>query len=167
MRDAVAEWLRGLGRAPSLEHEVPHWNHRGRDGSEDAKAILDVVYRDPTMGPQYIDVSVVDSAGMSVTEPRPRNAIARRERVKQRRYPGEGLVPFVLDTRGRWGEQATTWLLSASRHLDPVERTEAIGRARTMISRALQQGVAEQILAGTTERKAPQGVARNVRHRPG
>ena len=128
--------------------------------------MLDVVYRDPTLGQQCIDVAIVDSEGTAAADPKIRMAISRKERVKQRRYPGEGLVPFVLDTRGRWGHYAQVWLLAASRHLEPAERSGALAKARKLVGRALQQGVAEQILAGAAERRAPQGAAaRGVRQR--
>ena len=103
----------------------------------------------------------------AVPQPRGRkakHALARREQVKHARYPGLGLIPFVLDTRDRRGMKAQSWLLNATRPLDAQERGEAMGHCRAVVSNALQHGVAEQLLSGYTLRQTTvQG--RNVRPR--
>ncbi len=50
-----------------------------------------------------LDISLVDSVAVAARDRTYRVALQRRERVKHRRYPFPGLVPFVLDLNGRWG----------------------------------------------------------------
>ena len=115
------------------------------------RAILDLVYQDQQWGQIAVDVSIVDSE----TPPGcPRNShlsLTRREATKHRRYPGPGLVPFVLDTRGKWGAEAQAWVFSVVRHKNGLEKAEALARCRLLVSMALQRGVAEQIISANRD----------------
>ncbi len=56
-----------------------------------------------------MDVSVVGGAALQGTTAH--WSLAWREQQKQRRFPGNGLYPVVVDTRGRWGREANAWIL--------------------------------------------------------
>lgn len=58
--------------------------------------------------------------------------LARREQAKHRRYRGEGLVPFVVDVRDKWG--------------CPQDPAAAQQRRRWLLAQALQSAVAEMCL---------------------
>jgi hypothetical protein len=140
VRDTLAAWLReDLGLSTHTEQEVPRW-HTLRE-----RAILDVVYAGPAANTVKMDVSVVDGATMHRGVRQAKWCLARREKTKHARYPGPGLVPFVLDTRGRWGHEATAWLRSVVRCLPQDQRAETMARCRYKVSVALQRGVADQI----------------------
>ena len=96
IRGGVNGCLDGLGRGSRTEQRIPKW------GKDDQEAILDVVYSDNSLGDVCVDVAVLDSAFPGASKSASK-ALQRREREKHRRYPGKGLFPFVLDTRGRWG----------------------------------------------------------------
>ena len=145
VRDALAAWLQEQGKSARTEEEVSRWN---KDGE---RAILDVVYQDQQWGSISIDVSVVDSEGPAGGQRQAHLALARRESTKHGRYPGLGLYPVVLDTRGRWGVEAAAWAYSVVRHRPGPEKAEALARCRTMVSLALQRGVAEQIISSFRE----------------
>jgi hypothetical protein len=116
VRDALGRWLEEGGFTVFYEQEVPRWN------TPEERAILDVVYRTPEGHSMYVDVSCLEGA---VVYGRIRNAthgIARREKRKHKRYPGPGLVPFVLDNRGRWGREAIQWLRSTLRGIPEEDK---------------------------------------------
>ena len=148
VRDALATWLTEQGKSPVKEQEIPAWNITGTGGE---RAILDLVYQDQQWGRVAVDVTVVDSE-TSPGGPRTAHlALARREATKHRKYPGPGLVPFVLDTRGKWGAEAQAWVFSVVRHMSGQEKAEALIRCRLLISMALQRGVAEQIISANRD----------------
>ena len=86
-------------------------------------------------------------------------ALQRRERLKHRRYPFPGLVPFVLDVNGRWGAEAETWLRRVVGELPDAERNAARCALRSGVSLALQSQVAEQVALATNEVLRGAGVA--------
>jgi len=140
IRDTLADWLRGeLGLSTQTEQEVPRWN------TARERAILDVVYTGPSANTVKMDVSVLDGATTHRGVRQAKWCLARREKAKHRRYPGPGLVPFVLDTRGRWGHEATAWLRAAVRCIPQEQRAEATAQCRYRVSVALQRGVADQV----------------------
>ena len=140
IRDTLADWLRDdLALAAQTEQEVPRW-HTQRE-----RAILDVVYAGPSANTIKMDVSVVDGATTHRGVRQAKWCLARREKAKHTRYPGPGLVPFVLDTRGRWGHEATAWLRAVVRHIPHETRAEAMAKCRYRVSVALQRGVAGQV----------------------
>ena len=152
VRDAVYEWLTKLEIKAAREQEVAQWNREGE------RAVLDITYRDPVGGLLYLDVAVVNGAVPQKRGLRASQAIARREQQKRLRYPGPSLVPFVLDTRGKWGSTALAWGAQVTRGLESKERAFAITECRALVSNALQQGVAEQLLSGMRRRtQAPEG----------
>ena len=115
-------------------------------GGEQEAAVLDLVYSDPRGRTVYVDVSVVDSSGDPRYDYADRHAIQRREAAKHHRYPGAGLVAYVLDNRGAPGKEAEAYMRAACAHLDPLDRADALAEGRRRVSVALQQAVAEQIM---------------------
>ena len=109
------------------------------------RAILDVVYAGPAANTVMMDVSVVDGATTRRGVRLAKWCFARWEKTKHNRYPGPGLVPFVLDTRGKWGHEATAWLRAVVRRVPQESRAEAMAKCRYKVSVALQRGVADQI----------------------
>ena len=112
VRDTLATWLReDLGLSTHTEQEVPRW-HTLRE-----RAILDVVYAGPAANTVKVYVSFFDGATThrGARQAKLRLARIRREKTKHGRYPGPGLAPFVLDTRGRWGHEAVAWLRAVVR----------------------------------------------------
>ena len=94
-----------------------------------------------------VDVSVTDMAAKAAEGGNAwRHALARRERRKHNRYPGPELVPFVLDVRGRWGQEAEAWLRRVLRRTAaPADRAEQADACRYAVAAALQAACAEQI----------------------
>lgn len=80
--------------------------------------------------------------------------MARRERGNHLRYPGLGLCPFVLDTRGAWGKEARAFVASVTVDMEPTTRAHAVKTCRQSVSTALQLAVADQLLSSA------QGVVR-------
>ena len=146
VRDAVALWLRDVGHHAQIEQVIPEW-HAEADGT----ALLDVVYHRGVHGRVCLDVSLVDSVAVAQAGRPFKAALQRREKVKHRRYPFMGLVPFVLDINGRWGAEAETWLRRAVGELSETERNAARCSLRSAVARALQGQVAEQIALATNE----------------
>ena len=151
VRDALAAWLREMKLPALCEQAVPRW-HREAD-----QAILDIVYRDARVGEVCVDVSVVDSAHPTAPRTAPM-ALQRREANKHRRYPGPGLVPFVVDARGRWGREACAWVQSVTASLPDDARQAAVRQCRIRIGRVLQLAIADQLLEAVRPRQANAGV---------
>ena len=144
VRDAVALWLREAGHHAQVEQVIPEWQ-----SDADGAAVLDVVHHRGLHGRVCLDISLVDSVAVAATNRTYRVALQRRERVKHRRYPFPGLVPFVLDLNGRWGAEAETWLRRTLGELPESERNAARMSLRSSVARALQGQVAEQIALAT------------------
>ena len=145
IRDAVTQWLRGVGRHAQVEQVIQEWH-----SEQDGEAVLDVVYHRGLHGRVCLDISPVNSAAEAATHGRSfKAALQRRERAKHRRYPFQGLVPFVLDVNGRWGMEAETWLRRVIGDLPDSERNEARVSLRSAVARALHSQVAEQIALAT------------------
>ena len=140
MRDALARWLVTIGRPNMKEQDIARWM---KDGE---RAILDIVLRDPRLGEVSVDVSIVDAAHLDAARGAPMT-IQRREKAKHSRYPGPGLYPFVLDTRGKWGREAQAMVQALTIDMDPEERKKAVRSCRYMVARALQLSVADQLLS--------------------
>ena len=112
------------------------------------RALLDVALTHPQHGQIFVDVSVVDAAFTNA----PRDhwwALARRERAKHNRYPGNGLYPFVLDARGRWGREADAFVRTILNMIPQEQHSRAIQRCRSLVSRALQMAVADALLSAS------------------
>ena len=90
---------------------------------------------------------------MAATEPgRPYQAVPqRRERTKHLRYPGRGLVPFVVDVNGRWGTEAEQWMRRVLSELPDAERHPARCSLRSAIARGLHSRIAEQVAQATEQ----------------
>ena len=138
VRDALGEWLASNGKCPKFEQEVPRWN------TVNERARLDIALTDQRLGEVCVDVSVVatetSGAGRGVLR-----SIERRENRKHTRYPGRGLVPFVVDVRGKWGKEAHAFVQAMVGSLPKDKRAEAIRICRRCIAVALQTGIANQI----------------------
>jgi hypothetical protein len=146
IRDTLRDWMNSQKRHTTIEQHVPKWDRT------DDRAILDLAYTEPTGDQVYMDVSVVAAAiRNSDGDGKP---LARRERTKHSRYPGSGMVPFVVDVRGRWGKEAQAWLRGVLKNYGVTERATAVLECRHMVSQALQVAVAEQCLRSSLSRGA-------------
>ena len=67
------------------------------------------------------------------------------EDTKRLRYPGADLVPFVVETLGRPGESAKSFL-RAMAPADPEERSTVLGAVWQSISAIIQVANAEALL---------------------
>jgi hypothetical protein len=111
--------------------------------------------------PTYLDITVVSplTAEMVRTGGSARNPGAAAKAAaahKRALYPNVPVVPFAVETFGRWGEDARAWALS----LAPpplMGRTEAIAGIYQDVSVAVQKANADAILAAAVRSRA--GVA--------
>jgi len=145
VRDALKEWLESIGVKADTEQEIPEWNQ------PDARAVLDIVYRDGASGRVCMDVSITDGAELARRGRPWRHVLERRERRKHRRYPGPGLRPFVIDVGGRWGREALAWLRQVLRRVPKDERGEAARNCRAGVAAALQTQCAVQFCTAHAE----------------
>ena len=146
----VARWT---SAQPLFEQRVPAWDRQsrsrqpGRDPVE--RAILDLEYQAED-GRIWLDISVRHPAAGSTSElaaaaRRDGEAARRGEREKHARYPGDRLVPFVLECGGRLGGEARQWLRSHVAQLPEDTRQQELTRAHKVVSCALQGQVARQL----------------------
>ena len=82
---------------------------------------------------------------------------------KHRRYAGAGLYPFVIDCRGKWGREALAWATIACSQLPQDEKAKTMRRLRVMVSVAVQQATAEQVLSAS---RLAEGVRRGAGRAP-
>ena len=108
-----------------------------------------MVYHRGLHGRVCLDINIVDSVAVAAAGRPFQATLQRRERVKHRRYPFPGPVPYVIDTNGRWGAEAETWLRRVLGELPESERNAARWSLRSAVARALQGQVAEQIALAT------------------
>ena len=132
IRDGVHDWMHTMDFAPRKEQNVPAWD------TPKERAILDLVFRNPSGVVEYLDISVVAAATRTCASAA--QLLARRERVKHMRYPGENLIPFCVDVRGKWGREAIAWTKGVLRPLLPEDRAEASHRLRWSVAKALSGG---------------------------
>ena len=71
--------------------------------------------------------------------------LERRERAKHRKYAGPSMTPCAVDVRGTWGAEAKAWARGLRKGLPGDQRGERLAELQWMVTRALQEGVAEQI----------------------
>ena len=102
------------------------------------------VYHRGAQGRVRLDVSLVDVVNVARHGRNREPTLRRREREKHRRYPHAGLVPFVLDDRGRLGAEAETWLRQVLSAMPEDERSDARRQLRAAVALALQGKIAEQ-----------------------
>ena len=125
-------------------NKITRWNCPTK-----GKAILDFVYTDPEEGEVCIDISVTETTCLAGNASRA-NFVARREREKHNRYPGPELTPVVLDTRGRWGHEALTWVKRVCRLTNVENYNDAVADLQYVMSCALQTMVANQIITASS-----------------
>ena len=128
-----------MGHHAMKEQVIDGWK------TKEGEAVLDVVYHMGAKGRICLDVSLVDAANVARTRSNYKYVLKRREREKHLKYPHVGLVPFVLDNRGRWGAEAETWLRQVLSEVPEEERSEARCQLRASVAHSLQGQVAEQI----------------------
>ena len=133
------EWLRSRNFTPFHEQSVPAWDTPAH------QAVLDIVFLNRSDVTEYVDVSLVAAA--TRTGATASQLIARREKAKHKRYPGDHLIPFVLDVRGQWGREATAWTKGLLSNLAPDDRAVATWHLRWCVAKALHMAVGEQILS--------------------
>jgi hypothetical protein len=153
--DGARDWLAGLvgkslGReaAAACEQYVPRWDRTKADGSVE-RARLDVVYlhggRRVFVDLAFVTARSRNGAAMRSQAARDGAAAEREEDDKRRRYPGPDLRPFVVESLGRMGEDASA-LLRDLAPTDPVERSAFMARARRELYVLLQKANAELLL---------------------
>jgi len=163
--EALSAWVtRVAGVRVAPEQVVPRWTHTRADGAVEA-ARLDLVLTLPGADTAYVDVSLVDPATADAAVQRQRavqdgHGIRARTQEKHRRYPGAGLVAFVMDTMGQLGPEAIGFMRDVARTLPQDERAAALCDGRQSLAAALQREGAELQLSATT------GVARPWHTRP-
>ena len=145
---AVANWMKARGLLPQVEQEVPRWS------TPTMRAVLDVVYTDPRGGPTALDITIAESTAQVRPGEGSEQLLTRKEGRKHRRYPGPGLVPVALDTRGRWGREGLLWARGLIARTPQSDRGTAAAALFYEVSAALHRGVAEQILAALTAPRA-------------
>lgn len=133
---------------PLYEQRVPTWDRLSDQGVLE-RAILDVQYQDDD-GTRWVDGSIRHPAAGTVAHVRlaarrDGEASRRGERDKHTRYPGDRLVPFVLETGGRVGAEGRHWLHSLTRQLPKDQQTTELTRAYKAVSCALHSEVARQL----------------------
>ena len=136
---------------PLYEQRVLAWDRRVRTSQGEAieHAVLDIQYADQD-GDYWIDVSVRHPAAGNTTNlrnaaKRDGEASRRGEREKHTRYPGQRLIPFVMETPGRIGAEARFWLLSQIRELPDDIQAYELQRAYRVINCAVQGEAAKQL----------------------
>ena len=148
MGSLIKRWLHS---EPLYEQRVPAWDRRARSSQGEAieHAVLDIQYADHD-GDYWIDVSIRHPAAGDATNlrnaaKRDGEASRRGEREKHTRYPGQRLIPFIVETPGRIGAEARFWLLSQIRELPDDIQARELDRAYRAISCALQGEAAKQL----------------------
>jgi hypothetical protein len=147
----LTKWLRRHGYAAHREAAIPELDDTTADGAP-RQAILDIL----TTGPahhSFVDLSVTATTADALRLPsRALNdgqAARQREAEKRHRYRHHPrLIPFALETHGRWGPTAEAWI----RTLAPTaaeERAIAIAELRYEISATLQRANADAILTAS------------------
>ena len=142
----VARWRH---ETPLYEQRVPAWDTRDANGTIVERAILDLQYQDDD-GTRWVDVScrhaaAGDTAQLRAAARREGEASRRGERDKHRRYPGDRLIPFVVETGGRVGAEARHWLHALTREWPKDQQAKELTRAYKSVSCALQSEVAGQL----------------------
>lgn len=109
-------------RAPQLDRMV---------NSTEEKTIMDVVYQDPDLGTQLIDVSVVSAragtASRIMTAARRGGHAAERARTTKRTRYGEGATTFVLELGGRPSGPAKQWARALVPHAGEESEVPLLG----------------------------------------
>ena len=110
---------------------------------------MDIYYSDED-GQHWIDVSVRHPAAGTPTNlrnaaKRDGEASRRGEREKHTRYPGQRLIPFIVETLGRIGAEARFWLLQQIRQLPEDLQATELDRAYRTISCAVHSEAAKQL----------------------
>ena len=147
VRDEIADWLRNEVKMHcETEQIIPEWGRTNPNTGLWEDARLDVVYHDDRGQRICMDVAIVDG---SENAGNTKAAIPKRELSKHNRYPEANLFPIILDTRGKWGNEALAWTKTILKNADPEERPKLVRSLRIRISVALQRSVADQILCAT------------------
>jgi hypothetical protein len=153
-RDLWAQLLPGAGYAVQCEQHVPRWDRwrRQRNGRwQIQRAVLDLRVEAPPAEPvAYLDTKVTHPCSPSYAAGAAAEngfAAAKAEEEKHTRYPPRPgttgrLVPLVVETYGRWGAEALSFLRRAA------------GRActRTTALRVLEEEGPPAVLGSWLER---------------
>merc|ERR1712015_270275 len=136
---AIGAWLGSHGFQWKTEQAALEFDNEHR------RARLDLCYVDSHWGRTWVDVTLCAASthdGVSVQQ-----RFKRREVTKHDRYVGGTLVPFVMDPRGSWGQEARTWVTHVIHQIPEEDRGESRRRLRWGVAQALQIAIGEQILA--------------------
>ena len=136
---------RTIDPRPRTEQIIPELSRLVAGQTEAAR--LDVIVHSG-LARSLVDVTIVSSLAGDDTfrracSRRDGHAARRAECTKRSRYPAADLVPFALETGGRLGAAARTFLMHlADGAEDPVAERNYLYRA---VSSTLQDGVARQL----------------------
>ena len=171
VRDALAAFLVASGSPAEIEQHVPAWDRPERDLRGNTKvdsaghtvydrAILDVSFYERGTGRRaHADVVIgsaktVDAADRQLRAQMDGRKAGQSAARKRARYPptanpGEGLVPFAIEARGRLGEDALALLRSMAPG-DPRVRAKVLSQGMRFISACVQIRLAELLISAET-----------------
>ena len=149
IRDTLYHWLLQMGYLAHREQHIPELDDTDTEG-QPRRAIMDIT---TTINDrQYlIDISVTDAVSDCPTRTNSRSrtdatAAKERETQKRTRYNNDHrLIPFVLETGGRWGPTAEKWIKNVA-PTDLQERSASLAHLRYGIATALQRSNADMIM---------------------
>ena len=138
-----------MGFLSHREQHIPELDDIDEEG-QPRQAVMDVT---TTINDrQYlVDISVTDAASNCPTRTASRSrsdatAAKERETQKRTRYQHDNrLIPFVLETGGRWGPTAEEWIKNIA-PTDPQERSTLLSQLRYELATSLQRSNADAIL---------------------
>lgn len=146
--EQISQWLHAGGIKSRTEQFIPEWDRVINQGTLEERierARLGVVYTEKNGVQACMDVSLVVTGKEGAATNG--NILAIREKKKHQRYVGavgRTLIPFVVDTRGRWGTEALAWVKGKVKRLPPPEQKARVADLRWRIAKTLQEAVAEQ-----------------------
>ena len=149
LRDTLHRWLCDMGHTCHREQHVPALDDTD-DKGQPRKAIMDITCTTNT-GHYLIDISVTDAVSecpkhTQANAHHDATAAQAREHDKRKRYQNHPqLIPFVLETGGRWGPTAEAFIKTVA-PTDTTERNEQITLLRYNLSTTLQRDSADMIL---------------------
>ena len=146
LRDILYRWLCDMGYTCHREQHVPHLDDTDEKG-QPRIAVMDITCTTHT-GHWLIDISVTDAVSQcskhtNANAHHDATAAKAREHDKRQRYKHDPqLIPFVLETGGRWGPTAEAFIRTVA-PTDTNERAESLTTLRYNLSTSLQRDSAE------------------------
>ena len=159
VRDALCTWAEKLlPYAPRTEQQLsgdPPGDAE-LDDDEDLSSpdnVLDIAWYDEA-GLKAVDIVITnpvreDAAKTRMAARTPGAMAARAERAKHRRYPEVSLVPFAIESMGRWGEEALAWVRAVANQADPATASQQVAHLMQQVSCIVQGSVAQRLVEAT------------------